>query len=157
MIAFRDLHSHWEQAKRQSMHQNKLAIQLTPRTGSLLWEESRHTRIIAANHNTGRVCHLSVDIRRNYYKQDQHIPQILIGASSSNNTGCWMKISRDFVHSHFISFSVKFTCLPGLAPLTANSCSITLSTSTSLDSAIVDTSSWLREGLKWNYWRKQEG
>jgi hypothetical protein len=66
-----------------------------------------------------------------------HLPQILMGASSSRSTGCWIKISLALMHSHRISVSVRFTCRPGRAPLTLSSCSMILSTSISFMSAMV--------------------
>lgn len=71
-----------------------------------------------------------------------------MGASSSSKTGCWLKISLDLMQSQRISFSVKFTCLPGLAPLTESNCSIMLSTSMSFKSAIL----YILTSCCCNYW-----
>ena len=54
------------------------------------------------------------------------IPQIFIGASSSNNIGYERKISLLFIHKPLISDSVKFTGFPDLEPLESTSFSIIL-------------------------------
>src|SRR5690606_31426747 len=58
-------------------------------------------------------------------------PQILIGASSSNKTGCDMKISLALVQSILISPSATASSCPGAAPLRESSCSIAASPSSS--------------------------
>ena len=45
-------------------------------------------------------------------------PQILMGASSSNRMGWFMKISRAFVQRYLISYSCSCTGLPGRFPRT---------------------------------------
>ena len=45
-------------------------------------------------------------------------PQILMGASSSNRIGWFMKISRAFVQRYLISYSCSCTGLPGRLPRT---------------------------------------
>lgn len=45
-------------------------------------------------------------------------PQILMGASSSNKIGWFMKISRAFVQRYLISYSCSCTGLPGRLPRT---------------------------------------
>lgn len=60
-----------------------------------------------------------------------YIPQTFNGASNSNKIGYDIKISLDLIHRPLISYSVKFTYLPGLEPLTVNNFSIIASTSIS--------------------------
>lgn len=48
----------------------------------------------------------------------KHEPQILMGASSSNRIGWFMKISRAFVQRYLISYSCSCTGLPGRFPRT---------------------------------------
>lgn len=49
---------------------------------------------------------------------DDYLPQIFSGASSSSRIGWLRKISRDFKHNPRTSFSLKWTFLFGLAPRT---------------------------------------
>jgi len=51
-------------------------------------------------------------------------PHILIGASSSSNTGWLMNISLALRHSDLISFSAKVTCFPGRQPRTSSNLSM---------------------------------
>jgi hypothetical protein len=60
-----------------------------------------------------------------------HLPQILIGASSSSRMGCEINISLERWQSSLISASVSYTGLPGLEPRTSSSRSIIPSTSNS--------------------------
>jgi hypothetical protein len=47
-------------------------------------------------------------------KLNRYLPHMLIGESNSKNTGCSIKMSLDFKHIHFISFSKRLTGLGGL-------------------------------------------
>lgn len=61
---------------------------------------------------------ISIGARRIHWqnrkkKRVVKIPQILIGASSSNKLGCCKKISREVTQSWRISDSDNWTCFPG--------------------------------------------
>lgn len=78
----------------------------------------------------------------------------LIGASSSSNIGCEMKISRALVQRKRISVSRSWTCLPGLLPLTSRSLSMTESRSTSFWSAI-SCCQWWGMKVNWAIWAQE--
>ena len=105
----------------------------TPRTSSWQLGGSLHTQKDEEDHSIDHEYHLvgqndSVNMEI-AMTGELSLPQILMGASSSSRTGWEMKISRDLMQSQRISFSVKFTCLPGRAPRTDRSCSMIWSTS----------------------------
>lgn len=64
--------------------------------------------------HTGGMSHNKNEAIRN--RGDE--PQILMGASSSNRMGWFMKISRAFVQRYLISYSCSCTGLPGRFPRT---------------------------------------
>lgn len=119
--------------------------------GSLLLVGNPHTRKVAEGHSIDHGCHLSgipaVSHNKNTVTRNRgHEPQILMGASSSNRIGWFMKISRAFVQRYLISYSCSCTGLPGRFPRTVKkrekkdtdqySCS--------------KTRAWFGRGMRWS-------
>ena len=79
--------------------------------------EIGHIQTASINRSIVRERHLPQSDRWNASRCTD-LPQILMGASNSNKIGWLRKISRLFKHRPRISFSVRFTCFPGLLPRT---------------------------------------
>ena len=102
--------------------------------GSWPLVESLHTRRASKGrstdhgyrlHSKQRACHKDdAPVPVLQPNQTMHLPQILMGASSSSRLGCCIKISFDSRHNRLISCSVSCTCLPGRPFLTSKSRSI---------------------------------
>ena len=86
-----------------------------PKINNLPLEESLHIQIVSINQYIIHVYHLNP-----FYI----LPHIFIGASNSSNIGWLKKISLLLIHKERISFSVRFTAFPDLAPLLSKSFSI---------------------------------
>ena len=59
-----------------------------------------------------------INYKKSQRKQQNHLPQILIGASNSNNIGWLSKISLVFRHNPRISVADSGTIFPGRDPRT---------------------------------------
>ena len=82
-----------------------------------IFEKSQKVIVLTMNvtcEHTGGMSHNKNEVVRN--RGDE--PQILMGASSSNRMGWFMKISRAFVQRYLISYSCSCTGLPGRLPRT---------------------------------------